>query len=185
MILQYTLCTAAIKNPFYLPWFCQDIFATDPLYPQRRPLVAVVCLCCSPWPCHYFPWGAREFRSFQVQLCPTYSSCFREHPCPFRVSPFKRKPKKVDTFCAQSSLLTWIIRRLGLQGTLWSAFCLQYRSSIFGLSPNLRFIEVGELFLCSPKKIREGMRKIAESSSIATDQSGYCGRGLFHSSPAR
>jgi len=31
MILQYTLFTAAIEPPFYLPWFCRDIFANDRL----------------------------------------------------------------------------------------------------------------------------------------------------------
>ena len=50
MILEYTLCAAATETPFYLPWFCQETFAMDSLYLQGRPLVPVVCLCCSPYP---------------------------------------------------------------------------------------------------------------------------------------
>lgn len=77
-----------------------------------------------------------------------------------------------DLFC----LLRWTI----WDPVLWDcgahcevpfAFSIEISS---GLSLNLCVIEVGELFSCSPKKMREGKRKIAVSSSSATDQFGYC-----------
>lgn len=77
-----------------------------------------------------------------------------------------------DLFC----LLRWTI----WDPLLWDcrahcevpfAFSLEIPS---GLSLNLCVVEVGELFSCSPKKMREGTRKIAVSSSSATDQLGYC-----------
>lgn len=113
MILQRALCTAAIENPFYFPWFCQESLGTDPLYPQRRTLLIfyLVCLCC---------WLSPGFLSSQVLLVPHNSS--GDVPVPPMSFHLKETQEGgCDLFC----LLRWMVRTLGWQGTLRSAFCLQ------------------------------------------------------------
>lgn len=89
------------------------------LHPQRRTLVVVVVGCVvGSYP---------GVQSSQVPLCPTL--CFRGHPCPSCVSPFKRNPRRWF-FSVLFCFLRWTVRALGLQGTLKSAFCLQSRNSL-------------------------------------------------------